>query len=341
MPLHYQPNHPLLAHNSLGIPARCHTYVEAHTPTQIRAACAHAHTQNLPIFVLGDGTNLVIAADYPGLVLRPRIGGIERLAETANTVDLAIGAGENWHKFVRWTLEQNLHGLENLALIPGSCGAAPVQNIGAYGVELAPRVRWVEYIEIASGQTTRRPAADCQFSYRDSLFKGDLAGKVAITRLALRLQKRFQPQTHYPALAEFLADLPTPPSARQVFQAVCTIRRRKLPDPATTPNAGSFFQNPQILRPHYDQLRQHHPDLPGFPQTDGTIKIPAAWLIDQLGWKGRQQNGIGIHARHALILTNPGHRRGPQVLEFAAQIAAAVRTAYGIDLKIEPHILTA
>ena len=282
---------------------------------------------------------MVLAGDLSALVIHQARKGIEILDDAEDTVLLRVAAGENWHTLVQWTLARNYFGLENLALIPGTVGAAPIQNIGAYGVELAPFVQRVFAIRIEDGKPLELTAKDCEFGYRDSVFKQALRDRVVITSVDLLLSKNPALQLAYPALKNYLqsrnADALTP---QAIFDAVVNIRRSRLPDPGVTPNAGSFFKNPVISQGRWDELRIHAPKLPSYPQSNGQVKLPAAWLIDQCGWKGKRLGGYGVHPEHALVLVNHGGDNGAELLELARQISRSVEGIYGIELEIEPRV---
>lgn len=345
MTLGFDKKHSLQSQNSLGVPSVCDTYIEVIDRNQITPVIEYASQNKLSIFVLGEGSNLVLHQSLAGLVIKTGILGKEIIAEDDVQVRLRIGAGENWHDLVTWTLEQGYFGLENLALIPGSCGAAPVQNIGAYGVEISRYIKTVEYVDLV----TRIPEIlfneECLFGYRDSIFKNDLANRVLITHIELCLSKVPTVEQGYPALAQYLEDEGIPATPQGIYQAVCAVRSSKLPDIKDIPNVGSFFKNPIISNEDYERLLQNYPQLPGYPQlyedmSDITdIKIPAAWLIDKLGWKGKSKDGVGVHNKQALVIVNPGHRKGEQVLAFAGRIMKNVEEEFGISLEIEPSIV--
>jgi UDP-N-acetylmuramate dehydrogenase len=254
-------------------------------------------------------------------------------------VTLRVAAGEQWHQLVQWSLRHGLYGLENLALIPGTVGAAPIQNIGAYGVELAPLVQRVDCVAIDGARTQSLAATECRFGYRDSVFKHELQDQLVITHVTLDLSRRPDVHAAYPVLAQALAergvDQPTP---QAVFEAVVDIRRSKLPDPALVPNAGSFFKNPVLPVQQAQALAAIFPGLPQYPQPDGRVKLPAAWLIDYCGWKGYRAEGLGIHPEHALVIVNYGNNRGAQLLALAAAVARSVLDTFGVALEIEPRI---
>jgi UDP-N-acetylmuramate dehydrogenase len=330
---------PLAAHNSLALMARARALVEVADERQLIDVLHWARTQSLPVIPLGGGSNVVIAGDLDALVMRLSNRGIEVLAETAEQVLLKVAAGEGWHELVQWCLRQGYYGLENTALIPGTVGAAPIQNIGAYGVELAPFVRRVHCLSIADGRMFTLAGDECEFGYRDSIFKRALRDQLVITAVELQLSRIAQVVADYPALAQELerrGDLP--PTPEQVFDAVVHIRRSKLPDPDRLPNAGSFFKNPVLLPEQARALARRYAGLPLYPQGDGRIKLPAAWLIDHCGWKGFRRNDLGVHPEHALVLVNYGNNSGAQLLELAGEIVASVRERFDIALEVEPRI---
>ena len=325
--------------NTLGLQSKATAVVSVTSAQQLEAACLWAQQRDLPLVPLGEGSNVVLAADLDALVLRMATRGIEILESSADSVSLRVAAGENWHSLVEWTLQQGFYGLENLALIPGTVGAAPIQNIGAYGVELQSVVSSVHCRHIADGQMLQLPGADCEFDYRDSVFKHGLRDEVLITAVDLRLSRLPSPRADYPALAGFLAEsgIDTP-SPEQVFEAVVNIRRSKLPDPAMEPNAGSFFKNPVLPAGQTAELVDRFPGLPRYPQPDGQVKLAAAWMIEHCGWKGFRENGLGIHPEHALVIVNYGNNSGEQLLALAHRVASSVAETFGLQLLIEPRV---
>ena len=346
-PLEFAHNHSLLSQNSLGVPAVCASYTEVSEGNQLTPVIEHANRRGLSIFVLGEGTNLVLSQDIQSLVVKANILGKEIVEENSEHVKLRIGAGENWHELVNWTLEQGYYGLENLALIPGSCGAAPVQNIGAYGVQISRYISSVEYVEFVTRTLKKLTGKQCLFDYRESIFKNDLADRALITHVELNLAKTPSINKDYPAVADYLEQRELPDTPQAVFQAVCAVRKSKLPDIKAIPNAGSFFKNPVISREKYTSLLNKHPELPGYSQRDenledmdtADIKVPAAWLIDRSGWKGKLKNGVGVYDKQALVIINPGHRTGRDILEFARRITQSVKKKFGISLEVEPRIV--
>ncbi len=334
------PDVPLQSLNTFGLPARAAWFAAIESPAQLAGLIARPEWKRLRRFVLGGGSNLILAGDFDGLVLYVRISGRERVAEDAYAWFVRAGAGENWHDFVSWTLDRGWPGLENLALIPGTVGAAPVQNIGAYGLEMAERFYCLEAVDLATGETVFLDRAACRFGYRDSVFKREAAGCFLITAVTFRLPKRWQPVTGYADVAREL-DMQgiAKPTAREVAGAVIAIRSCKLPDPAQIGNAGSFFKNPQVDAATFKSLIARHSDLPHYPQPDGMVKLAAGWLIERCGWKGKNLGPAGVYERQALVLVNRGGARGEDVLRLAQAIQASVRAMFGVDLEPEPVVL--
>ena len=330
---------PLGLYNTLALNACATALVHVSSERCLLEAMAWAAAEGLPVVPLGEGSNVVLAGDLAALVVRMETRGIDMLEDNGDSVVLRVAAGEQWHALVEWSIEQGYYGLENLALIPGTVGAAPIQNIGAYGVELATFAQRVHCIDIATGEAQVLAGLDCQFGYRDSIFKGRLRDQLIITALELRLSRVAAVRTDYPVLARALAEQGIDnATARQVFDAVVNIRRSKLPDPAQVPNAGSFFKNPVVTNERARDLRREFSAMPQYPQADGSTKLPAAWLIETCGWKGHRRDGLGIHPEHALVLVNYGANSGEALLTLAAEVAASVQERFGIQLEIEPRI---
>ncbi|MGS2722083.1 UDP-N-acetylmuramate dehydrogenase [Paraglaciecola aestuariivivens] len=286
-----------------------------------------------PFYILAEGSNTIFVEDYQGTIIKPEFKGKE-LSQTASHYQVKVGAGENWHEFVTWCLQQQINGLENLALIPGSVGAAPIQNIGAYGVEVEQFIQHVDYFDLVQQEHKQLTKSECQFGYRDSIFKGALANQALITAVTFEIPKQWQGVVHYGELQKLHN-----PSAQDLFNQVVKIRQSKLPDPKQIGNAGSFFKNPSIELLQYQQLQTAWPTMPHYPQPQGKVKIPAAWLIDQLGFKGKKVGGIACHPKQALVLTNDGHGTGAELLELARTIKNAVAAEFAIDLEHEVRLI--
>ncbi|MCX8099381.1 MAG: UDP-N-acetylmuramate dehydrogenase [Casimicrobiaceae bacterium] len=329
----------LAAFNSFGVPVVADCLWHIRKPEDLPAFRAAA--SSTPPLLLGGGTNVLFVAERLARpVLRIELLGRRILEDEGEQVLVEAAAGENWHGFVRWSLTQGLSGLENLSLIPGSVGAAPVQNIGAYGVELERLCEAVEIFDLASGQFRWLSPGECAFGYRDSVFKHAVADQFIITRVRFRLSRRFEPVLDY---GELKAELATrgirQPTALEVSEAVCAIRRRKLPDPAVLGNAGSFFKNPIVPKSLAEALLARHPDCPHYPAPAGQVKLAAGWLIERAGWKGYRRGAAGVHDRHALVLVNHGGATGEAIWRLACDIRDDVARKFGVLLEPEPRII--
>ena len=338
-------NVPLQPHNSFGIVAKARALVRVRAAADVQQLLADAEWGPIPKFVLGGGSNIVLTGDVKPLVLKVEVPGRRVLDDGPRATVLEAGAGENWHEFVDWTLEQGFGGLENLALIPGTVGASPVQNIGAYGVELQDRFESLDAIDLVTGREFTLEAGQCAFGYRDSVFKhvaaqeGDfgLAGRGLILRVRFRLPRPWKPVLGYLDLERKLQESGIrEPSARQIRDWVCAIRSAKLPDPRVIGNAGSFFKNPVVAAEACVRLLAAHPAMPHYPQPDGGEKLAAGWLIEQAGWKGRDLGPVGCYERQALVLVNRGGASGADVRRIADAIMADVERAFGVRLEPEP-----
>jgi UDP-N-acetylmuramate dehydrogenase len=340
--MNLQLNETLLPYNTLALQARAQALATIRDDADLVAALDWARQRKLPVIPLGEGSNVVLANDLDALVLRLQTRGIELRNSSTDKVSLRVAAGESWHGFVQWTLAQCYYGLENLALIPGTVGAAPIQNIGAYGVELQSTVLQVHGMVIADGSAITLDRTACEFGYRDSVFKHALRDKIIITAVDMELSRSANVDISYPALGAAFQGAAVAPSPRDVFDAVVNIRRSKLPDPAQVPNAGSFFKNPVLSADRAAALAHKYPALPRYPQPDGTVKLPAAWMIDHCGWKGCQRDGFGVHPEHALVLVNCGYGNGNsdgrELLGLAHDIAESVSREFGVELLIEPRV---
>lgn len=339
MTIEIQENIDLQPYNTLGVPCRAYRYCEVYSDEQIAGAIKYGQQQKLDILVLGHGSNVVLEDDWPGLALRQCSSGWTTLEEDDESVTIKVAAGENWHQFVHETLTRGFYGLENLALIPGTVGGAPIQNIGAYGVEIEQFVVEVNYMDMYSGELRTLSREGCEFSYRDSIFKQVLKDKIVISSVIFVLQKQQQLSMHYPALFNYFDGTePSSLDAWAVFNAVVAIRSEKLPSPDVLPNVGSFFKNPVVNQRHIEKLLKVYVDMPVYDFGTHYYKIPAAWLIENCGWKGRGENGIEMHANQALVLTNKQHRPGCEILEFARQVADSVYRRFDISLELEPVV---
>lgn len=323
---------------TFGLPARARWYVEARDEASALAALQEGEARQLPVLVLGGGSNMVLTRDYPGLVLRMALRGI-RHEELDGHTCVTAAAGEPWHELVMHTLQAGVYGLESLALIPGTVGAAPMQNIGAYGVELKDVLHSVRAWDRQLRQMVVLQREQCQFAYRDSLFKRQ-PGRYLILEVNLLLSRQAQAKIKY---ADIQAELDqrgiSVPTPLQVAQAVIAIRSRKLPDPAQWGNAGSFFKNPIVSREQAEQLLQEFPGAPHWTMADGGVKLAAGWLIQQCGWRGFSRGPVGVYEHQALVLINRGGATGAQIMQLAHEVADSVQQRFGLQLEAEPLVL--
>jgi UDP-N-acetylmuramate dehydrogenase len=329
----------LRRYNTFHVAARARYFADVTTTEQLRATLAWAAERALPFMLIGQGSNILFRQDYPGLILELNIKGIRVVEETAAHVDVEVQCGEIWHDFVQYALRQGWYGLENLSLIPGTVGAAPVQNIGAYGVEVKDTLLTLDALHIASGEMRTFTNAACGFGYRDSAFKRELRDQYIICRVVFRLHKQPRLNLSYPALQEALRGTPHRLLSPELVSAtVCQIRSSKLPDHHKLGNAGSFFWNPKITPVEFARLRAAFPTLVGYSD-DGLVKVPAAWLIEKAGWKGYREGDVGVHREHALVLVNYGKATGAQLVHLSEKIQESVQSIFGIVLQPEVRII--
>ena len=334
----------LREHNTFGLPAVARTLIRIHADADVRRVVDHPQYGLARKFILGGGSNVVFTKDIDAVVLKIEILGRRLVHETAAGWLLEFGAGESWHGAVAWAVDNGWAGLENLALIPGSMGASPVQNIGAYGVELKDRFDSLDAVDLVTGRSVTLNAADCRFGYRDSVFKqagfGGLAGKSVITRVRLWLPKPWQPVLGYLDIEKKMAETGnTAPDPRTLFDWICAIRRAKLPDPALIGNAGSFFKNPVVTPEQCKDIIGRDPEIVHYPMPDGSVKLAAGWLIDACGWKGKSVGRAGVYDKQALVLVNRGGASGAEVVTLARAIQESVYGRFGIRLEPEPIIV--
>ena len=333
------PDYSLRAHNTFGFDARARWFCRIESPDQFLAALHDPRVTGLPHLVLGGGSNVVLTRDFDGVVLLVALMGKRVVREDSEAWYVEAAAGESWHGFVAWTLANGLPGLENLALIPGTVGAAPIQNIGAYGLEMAERFDSLRALELATGRTVELDAGQCRFGYRDSFFKQAGRDRFAIVSVTFRLPKVWAPRAGYADVARALEASGGEATPQGIFDAVVAVRRAKLPDPAMLGNAGSFFKNPVVDTEAFEALRAREPQIASYPQADGRVKLAAGWLIDRCGWKGRAMGAAAVHERQALVLVNRGGATGAQVLALAQAIQDDVRERYGVRLEPEPVVV--
>ena len=340
MSLEIETDVPLGRLNTFGVEALARRLVRVRSARDVRLVVDHPDLGRAPKFILGGGSNLLLTRDVGAVVLKMEIGGMRVLDDSADATLIEVGAGEPWHDVVVWALAQGHPGLENLARIPGTAGAAPVQNIGAYGLELSDRLESVDVVDLVTGRSATLPAAHCRLGYRDSVFKRELAGKSVITAIRLRLPKPWQPVAGYADVERWLQrQAITDPTPHDIFNAVCAIRASKLPDPAQLGNAGSFFKNPVVNRTIRNEILEDHPDIVSYPLADGTYKLAAAWMIAACGWKGKDLGPAGVHAQQPLVLVNRGGARGADILALAQAVQDSVQQTFGLRLEPEPVIV--
>ena len=329
----------LKPYNSFGLPAIAHQLVRICNEHDVRRVLDDPRMGLKSKLILGGGSNMVLTRDLTEVVLKVEIMG-RQVTDVGDAWIVEVGAGENWHQIVTWTLEQGMPGLENMALIPGTMGASPVQNIGAYGVELKDRLDSVEVVSLITGRQMRMDAADCELDYRNSIFKHALAGKCIITRVRLRLPKVWKPILGYLDLERKMTqEGVSHPSPRQVYDWICSIRRHKLPDPVQMGNAGSFFKNPVVTPDQCRDIIARDPEIVHYPMADGSFKLAAGWMIDACGWKGKNIGCAGVYEKQALVLVNRGEAIGAEVVTLARAIQESVYGRFGIRLEPEPLMI--
>lgn len=337
----FQENVHLFPYNTFGINAIARYFVVVRSLEEAREVFSSSLFRAHPHLILGGGSNVLLTKDFEGIVVKNDINGKEIVSANDSTAELKVGSGENWHQLVMYCVERGLGGIENLSLIPGTVGAAPMQNIGAYGVEIREVIREVEAIEIKTGDLRRFTRDECAFGYRESIFKQGLKNQYFISSITLSLtRKEHHFNVSYGAIREVLAakgisDL----SIAAISDAVIQIRRSKLPDPAVIGNAGSFFKNPSIDEASFASLRKDYPAIPSFPGENHLVKIPAAWLIEQCGWKGKTFDNIGVHKHQALVLVNYGRGEGKKIWELAMKIQSSVKEKFNIHLQPEVNVI--
>ena len=329
----------LSEHNTFGIHASCKRFVEIDTTEEAAAFFPSLHDADMPLLIIGGGSNLLLTADFNGTVVRSAIKGISA-EERDGEVWLRCGSGETWDDVVALCVQRGWYGAENLSLIPGDVGASAVQNIGAYGTEVKDIVERIEAVDVGTGQMVEIAASKCQYGYRDSRFKHEWHQRFFITAVTYRLSLSFEPRLDYGNIREMLAQRGiTQPTAAQLRQVIIDIRNAKLPDTKVEGNAGSFFVNPVVSREKYEQLAAEYPGMPHYTTDDGREKIPAGWLIEQCGWKGRTLGRAGVHHRQALVLVNKGGATGEEVLRLCETVKADVRSKFGIEIHSEVNII--
>ncbi len=330
----------LKPYNTFGLPAVAKTLVHIRSDADVRGVVDDKVLGRAPKFILGGGSNIILTRDMPQVVLKVEVKGM-RLVETQGDAWIVeSGAGESWHELVDFTLKEGLPGLENLALIPGTVGAGPVQNIGAYGVELSDRFESLDAVDLVTGRSVTLGPHTCAFGYRDSIFKHALAGRSVVTRVRFRLPRPWRPVLGYLELQKKMNETGIDsPDPRQIFDWVCAIRRAKLPDPAAIGNAGSFFKNPIVTPEQCRDIIGRDPEIVHYPMPDGSVKLAAAWMIDACGWKGKSVGEAGVYEKQALVLVNRGAAIGSEVMTLARAIQESVYGRFGIRLEHEPVVV--
>lgn len=326
--------------NTFGIDAKCTVLAGFSSVKDLREIFNNAEINTLPRLVLGGGSNILLTGDFDGLVLKNNITGIEQIGENETHYKIKVGAGENWHRFVLTTLENNWAGLENLSLIPGNVGASPMQNIGAYGVEIKDRFDHLEAYKISTGEVEIFDREACAFGYRESVFKRGLKDKYIILSVCFNLLKTPDFQIKYGSIQEELDKMGVKDlNIRAVSDAVIAIRRSKLPDPAELGNSGSFFKNPVISAEQWEKIASAHPEIPNYPAPGGDVKLAAGWLIEKAGWKGKRVGNCGMHARQALVLVNYGGATGQEIYDLSTAVKTSVFEQFGVELEREVNII--
>ncbi len=335
-------NHSLLQHNTFGIDAHCRRYMEYASVEEAQQICRQLSDTDYPLLLIGAGSNLLLTADYPATVITPEARFDVKVAEMVDdsgNVEIECWAGTTFDDVVAYAVTHGWHGAENLSLIPGEVGASAVQNIGAYGAEAQDIIVKVKAVEIATAKVVEFTADECQYGYRQSRFKHDWRDRYLITSVVYRLSRYFEPKLDYGNIKATLADRGiTTPTAAELRQAIIDIRRAKLPDPLVEGNAGSFFMNPVVDTAHFERLVAQYPDMPHYCIDDDYVKIPAGWMIDQCGWRGRTVGNVGVHANQALVLVNRGGATGAEVVELYKAIQRNVKDRFGIDIYPEVNI---
>ncbi|HLW30027.1 MAG TPA: UDP-N-acetylmuramate dehydrogenase [Brumimicrobium sp.] len=334
-----QENVNLKPFNTFGLSVRTKYYAPFTSVKDLKSLLSEVKNEKL--LILGGGSNVLFQNNFHGVTLRNEIKGIELIEENDRNIVLKVGAGEVWHELVLHTIKKGWGGLENLSLIPGSVGASPMQNIGAYGVEIKDVFESLEALEIKTGKLHTFFHKDCQFGYRESVFKKDLKNQFVITSVTYKLSKKPQLNTSYGAIEEELKSRNiTQPTIKDVSDAVIAIRQSKLPDPKEIGNAGSFFKNPVISLIQYQELQKKHENIPSYPVDKLHVKVPAGWLIDQSGWKGKTFGNFGVHKKQALVLVNYDDAKGKDIVQLSEQIIEDIKKRYGITLEREVNIIS-
>tara|TARA_B110000438_G_scaffold83075_1_gene82761 strand:+ start:3039 stop:4058 length:1020 start_codon:yes stop_codon:yes gene_type:complete len=332
-------NHPLNLLNTFGVSATTKLFYEFKDIQSLKEILANNIIKNEQIFILGGGSNILITKNFDGIVLKNSIEGIKIISEDRDNVSVEVGSGVNWHEFVLWSVSKNLSGIENLALIPGLVGASPMQNIGAYGVEVKDTISKVYFIDIKSRLEKNLTDKQCNFSYRNSIFKSKLKDKVIITKVIFKLSKHNLNNISYGAISSELESLKKDASCQTICEAVINIRSRKLPDPKYLGNSGSFFKNPVISTKKFEELKIKFPNIIGYQHSEKHTKIAAGWLIEKAGWKGFKEGNVGVYEKQALVLVNYGGAKGEHILKLSRKIQKSILSKFKIKILPEVNII--
>ena len=333
-------NYSLKLYNTFGIEAKAKYFADVSTINDLRKVLVFRRQKDLPILFIGGGSNMLFVDNFPGIVLKLNLKGIEILKEDNDYVYVKSQGSENWHHFVEWTLEHDFGGLENLSLIPGNVGTAPMQNIGAYGVEVKDYIVEVQTLELETGNERIFTNEECNFGYRESIFKNELRGKYVLVAVTFKLTKQnHQFHVDYGAIkTELDSEQIINPTIQDISRAVIKIRESKLPDPSQIGNSGSFFKNPVISNDEFAEIEKNHPQIAHY-KTDSGVKLAAGWLIEQAGWKGKRFGDAGVHDKQALVLVNYGNATGKEIYDLSEQIIEDVKAKYGVTLEREVNII--
>jgi len=339
MSISIEKNYPLDNLNTFNISAKTKFFYEFNTLENLKEILSHKLLKTEKAFVLGGGSNILFSKDFDGIVLKNSIEGIHITKDNNNHTEVEVGSGENWHEFVLWSVKKNLSGIENLALIPGSVGASPIQNIGAYGCEAKDTIKKVQFIDIESKSIKELTNSECDFSYRSSIFKKDLKGKYIITKVTFLLKKKPINNISYGAVANELSTLKNQASPQSICNAIINIRSRKLPDPQKIGNSGSFFKNPIISNLKLKKIKEKYPEIINYTQSKTHSKIAAGWLIEMAGWKGYRKDDFGVYDKQALVLVNYGKASGNEIIELSKKIQQSVLDKFDIMINPEVNII--
>lgn len=333
-------NHSLKPYNTFGLEVSSKYFIEANSVDEIISGLNFSKENKLPVMLLSGGSNMLLTHDFDGLVLKLNLKGIEVVSENEDFVEVKVNLGENWHEFVLWTLENDFGGLENLSLIPGNCGTAPIQNIGAYGVEIKDVMSRLSALQIETREVKTFTNEECKFGYRESVFKNELKGQFILLNVTFKLTKKNHVlRTTYGSIQSELEKLNIEkPTIQDVSKAVINIRQSKLPDPKEIGNSGSFFKNPVIPKAQFEVLQKQYPDISGYVSGE-EVKVAAGWLIETAGWKGKRFGDAGVHEKQALVLVNYGNATGQEIFDLSQQILDDILLKFGIQLEREVNIL--